>query len=146
VRKVTITPRGKSGGVTIFFPSEPQDMQMVSREYLKNRIMIALGGTIAEEIVLGPENVTTGATSDIQQVTAIATSMVKDYGFSETFGKIKVNRDDLDVETEVRLIVDVAYKEAYSLITAYKDKLDKIANALMEYETLDNRKFIEIVQ
>lgn len=146
VRKVTITPRGKTGGVTIFFPSEPQDMQMVSREYLKNRIMIALGGTIAEEIVLGPENVTTGATSDIQQVTSIATSMVKDYGFSETFGKIKVNRDDSDVETEVRLIVDAAYKEAYSLIAAYKDKLDNIANALMEYETLDNKKFIEIVQ
>mgnify|MGYP001118447506 CR=1 FL=1 len=146
VRKVTITPRGKSGGVTIFFPSEPQDMQMVSREYLKNRIMIALGGTIAEEIVLGPENVTTGATSDIQQVTAIATSMVKDYGFSETFGKIKVNRDDSDVETEVRLIVDGAYKEAYSLIAAYKDKLNDIANALMKYETLDNKKFIEIVQ
>ena len=146
VRKVTITPRGKTGGVTIFFPSEPQDMQMVSREYLKNRIMIALGGTIAEEIVLGPENVTTGATSDIQQVTAIATSMVKDYGFSETFGKIKVNRDDSDVETEVRLIVDAAYKEAYSLIAAYKDKLDNIANALMEYETLNNKKFIEIIQ
>lgn len=108
--------------------------------------MIALGGTIAEEIVLGPENVTTGATSDIQQVTAIATSMVKDYGFSETFGKIKVNRDDSDVETEVRLIVDAAYKEAYSLIAAYKDKLDNIANALMEYETLDNKKFIEIIQ
>ena len=146
VRKVTITPRGKSGGVTIFFPSEPQDMQMVSREYLRNRIMIALGGTVAEEIVLGPENVTTGASSDIQQVTAIATSMVKDYGFSDTFGKIKVNRDDSDVETEVRLIVDAAYKEAYSLIATYKDKLDDIANALIQYETLDNKKFIEIIQ
>lgn len=146
VRKVTITPRGKSGGVTIFFPSEPQDMQMVSREYLRNRIMIALGGTVAEEIVLGPDNVTTGASSDIQQVTAIATSMVKDYGFSDTFGKIKVNRDDSDVETEVRLIVDAAYKEAYSLIATYKDKLDDIAKALIQYETLDNKKFIEIIQ
>lgn len=145
VRKVTITPRGKSGGVTVFFPSEPQDVQMVSREYLRNRIMIALGGTIAEEIVLGPENVTTGATSDIQQVTSIATAMVKEYGFSNTLGKIKITRSDAEVEAEVRAIVDECYKNARSMVSAYRDKLDAIAEALIECETLDSKKFKEII-
>ena len=145
VRKVTITPRGKSGGVTIFFPTEPHDIKIVSREYLKHRIMIALGGTVAEEIVLGSDNVTTGASSDLQQVTAIATAMVKDYGFSERLGKIRIDKDSSVVDSEVKRIVDDACIDVFVIITSYRDKLDDIAAALLEYETIDNKKIIEIM-
>ncbi len=142
IQKVSIIPRGKTGGVTMFFPPEDQYNNLVTKEYLRNRILIALGGTVAEEHIYGEDKITIGASGDIQQITKIATSMIKNYGF----GNSKLIRDDDDIQSEVKELVDNAYKEAKSMIVAYKDKLELISNALIEHETLNNEEFKKILK
>ena len=142
IKKITIIPRGKTGGVTMFFPPEDQDNNLVTKKYLRNRILIALGGTVAEEYIYGEDKITIGASGDIQQITRIATSMIKNYGF----GKSKIIRDDNDISNEVEELVSESYKEAKSLIAAYNDKLELIANALVEHETLTNEEFKNVIK
>jgi len=153
VHKVSIVPRGMAGGYTKQLPTE--DRNYYSRSYLKDRLASALGGRAAEQVVFN--EITSGAKSDIEQVTKMARSMVTDYGMSDklgprTFGhkeemvflgrEISEQRDysekvALQIDNEVQQIIETAYNTAVDLITTHRDKLEQIARALLEEETLE---------
>jgi len=155
VRKVSIIPRGQSLGVT--FQSPESDRYGYDATYLRGRIVGALGGRAAEEIVYG--TVTTGAESDLEQITNIARQMVGRWGMSENVGLVTVlprpgseqgPLAGLDpnapsestrelVDTEVRRIVDECYERALDRLRENRDRLDSLAKALLENETLDER-------
>jgi len=115
---------------------------MVTKDYMRNRILVALGGTVAEEIMYGPENITVGASGDIQQITDIARGMIQKFGF----GKSKVIRNENDIKAEVEDLVGMAYKQTKSMLSTYRDKLDLIAMALIENETLDSKQLSDILK
>jgi cell division protease FtsH len=148
VRKVSIIPRGQALGVT--FQSPDRDRYSYSAKYLRGRIVGALGGRAAEELVFG--EVTTGAENDLEQVTAIARQMAGRWGMSEEIGPVTVlpppgrespfgdptapaTRELMDAE--VRRIVEECYDEALRTLRANRDRLDRLVSALLEHETLD---------
>jgi cell division protease FtsH len=152
VRKISIIPRGRALGVT--FQSPDDDRYDYDAAYLKGRIVGALGGRAAEEVVYG--DVTTGAESDLEKVTQIARRMVGRWGMSDLIGPVAVlpgpNDDGAGlfpgvdpvapktrelVDAEVRRIVDECYNEAIQRLADNRDKLDSLAKALLERETLD---------
>jgi len=149
VRKVSIIPRGQALGVT--FQSPQADRYGYSVKYLRGRIVGALGGRAAEEVVFG--DVTTGAESDLDQVTSIARQMVGRWGMSETIGPVSVlpqpgqeSPFGLDgvapatkelVDKEVRRIVDECYAEAVATLGEHREQLDRLAQTLLDRETLD---------
>jgi cell division protease FtsH len=149
VRKVSIIPRGRALGVT--FQAPDTDRYGYSEQYLRGRIVGALGGRAAEEIVYS--DVTTGAESDLDQVTSIARQMVGRWGMSDAVGPIAVlpppgqeSPLGLDgvapatrelVDREVRRIVDECHDEALTTLTAHREQLDRLAHALLAKETLD---------
>ena len=152
VRKVSIVPRGRALGVT--FQSPDADRYGYDFEYLRGRIIGALGGRAAEEIVYG--NVTTGAESDLEQVTAIARQMVGRWGMSDVIGlvsvipapgeeqfygpggQVQVSDDTRElVDREVRRIVETCYERAQRALEANRDKLESLTRELLEHETLD---------
>jgi cell division protease FtsH len=152
VRKVSIVPRGRALGVT--FQSPESDRYGYGAQYLRGRIIGALGGRAAEDLVYG--DVTTGAESDLEQVTLIARQMVGRWGMSEEIGPVSVlpgpqdepllfpgsrgqtsERTREQVDTEVRRIVDECYEEALSLLRSNRERLEALAHALLERETLD---------
>ena len=150
VRKVSIIPRGMSLGVT--FSAPEGDRVSYDRAFLMAKIKVALGGRVAEEIVFG--EITTGAESDIQQLTEIARNMVGRWGMSEAVGPIAVLPSDGRgpllpgasetsestqrlVDEEVRRLVDEAHDEVTRLLGENRDKLDSLVDALLEHETLD---------
>jgi len=161
VRKVTIIPRGLSGGSTLFVPDE--DMSYVSKSRMKDQIVIALGGRAAEEIVF--DEITTGAASDIERVTKLARSMVTRFGMSEKLGpmmfgqkeemiflgrEISEQRDYSEavaeeIDNEVRGFVTWAYDRARQLLQEHRDKLDLVANRLLEVETLERDEFLALM-
>ncbi|HUY22941.1 MAG TPA: cell division protein FtsH, partial [Acidimicrobiales bacterium] len=150
VRKVSIIPRGMALGVTLSTPDT--DRVSYSREDLAGKIDVALGGRVAEEIVYG--TITTGAESDIQQLTAIARQMVGRWGMSEAIGPLAVLPSESDglllpgasetsqatqqlVDDEVRRIVEDAHRHVTALLTEHRDQLESLARALLAAETLD---------
>ena len=150
VRKVSIIPRGMALGVT--FAAPESDRFNYREPEVRAKIKVALGGRAAEEVVYGETS--TGAESDIEQLTGLARQMVGRWGMSPAVGPIAVlPRDGTGpflpgaaetspqtqelVDEEVRRIVDDAYKEVVELLTENRDKLDSLANALLEHETLD---------
>ncbi|MEV6633555.1 ATP-dependent zinc metalloprotease FtsH [Actinoplanes sp. NPDC051470] len=149
VRKISIIPRGQALGVT--FQSPDTDRYGYSRAYLRGRIVGALGGRAAEEVVFG--EVTTGAESDLDQVSNIARQMVGRWGMSEAIGPVTVlpppgseSPFGLDgvapatrelVDREVRALVDECYDDAVRLLREHRDQLDRLARALLAAETLD---------
>jgi cell division protease FtsH len=146
VRKVSIIPRGRALGVTLSTPE--QDRYGYDEEYLKGRIVGALGGMASEEVVFGV--VTTGAESDLQTVTAIARSMVGRWGMSERVGPVAVlppegdprmlgvSEGTLDaVAEEVRRLIDECYRKAMTLLRENRQRLDAIVEELLRHETLD---------
>ncbi|HEX2126420.1 MAG TPA: ATP-dependent zinc metalloprotease FtsH [Thermoleophilaceae bacterium] len=150
VRKVSIIPRGQALGVTLSTPED--DRFNYSEEELRAKIRVALGGRVAEEVIYGEP--TTGAESDIQQVTMIARGMVQRWGMSERVGFITVARQDGQtlmlpggepaseatqelVDAEVRRIVEEEHRAVRALLTENRDRLDALAEALLEQETLD---------
>ncbi|WP_130889953.1 MULTISPECIES: ATP-dependent zinc metalloprotease FtsH [Fusobacterium] len=152
VHKVTIVPRGRAGGFTMSLPEEEKGYYFKS-EYL-NMIKYALGGRAAEQIVFN--DITTGASSDIQHVTGIVHSMVKVYGMSDKFGPILLDgtrEGDLfqqkyyseetgkDIDEEILSIINTQYQETLKLLRDNFDKLDVIAKALLEKETLNRGEF-----
>ncbi len=155
VYKVTIIPRGRALGVTMFLPEE--DRYSLSRQRIRSQICSLFGGRIAEEKILGPDNVTTGASNDIERATGLARNMVTKWGLSEKLGPLMYDEDDGEVflgmsagikpkphspqtaeaiDREVRRIIDECYREAERLLTENEDKLHTMATALIEYETL----------
>ena len=152
VRKISIVPRGRALGVT--FQSPSTDRYGYDARYLEGRIVGALGGRAAEELVYG--NVTTGAESDLEQVTSIARQMVGRWGMSDVIGlvsvipapgeeqyygpggPVQVSDDTRElVDREVRRIVDACYVRAQRTLAANRDKLESLTKALLEHETLD---------
>ena len=164
VYKVTIIPRGRALGVTMFLPEE--DRYSLSRQSIRSQICSLFGGRIAEEMILGPEYVTTGASNDIERATGLARSMVTKWGLSERMGPLKYDEDDNEVflgmsagvkpkplsdetaqaiDEEVRSIIDGCYAEAEQILTDNVDKLHAMADALMEYETLSTEQLDDIM-
>ncbi|MBK6581157.1 MAG: ATP-dependent zinc metalloprotease FtsH [Sandaracinaceae bacterium] len=158
IHKVTIIPRGPALGVTMSLPSE--ERLSYSAAWVRDRIAMALGGRIAEEIVFG--QLTTGASDDFKKATQLARSMVTEWGMSEKLGPLAyVEKEDSgflgsnhhkdyseetakEIDDEVRTIIREQYARARSLLEANRDKLEAIAEALLERETLD-REEIEAV-
>ena len=156
VYKVSIIPRGRALGVTMYLPDGDQVSQ--SREQLLSRLSSIFGGRIAEDLIFGHEKVTTGASNDIQVATNIARSMVTKWGLSEKMGPILYDEDDqqpflgqsmgknskhfadetaLDIDKEVRRLIDENYERAYQVLNDNMDILHAMADALMKYETID---------
>jgi cell division protease FtsH len=162
IQKVTIIPRGRAGGLTWFLPTEER---MQSRTYLQNQMAVALGGRIAEELVFGEEEVTTGASSDLQQVAAIARQMITRFGMSDRLGPVALGRAsgnmflgrdiaaerDFSEETaaiiddEVGQLVSRAYACAKKLLQDNRHVLDRIATLLIERETVDAEELQQIL-
>ena len=140
VSKVTIIPRGNSGGVTQFLPVEDNDLQMYTREYLLNKIMVGLGGRVSEEIIFGHNAVTTGAASDLEMISSIAKKMVTSYGFSDILGSNNLknvsSNMEYEIDVEVKRIICECYERTYILISNNMSLLHKIAELLIEKETL----------
>ena len=166
VQKISIIPRGQAGGLTWFTPSEDRmDSGLYSRAYLQNQMAVALGGRIAEEIIFGEEEVTTGASNDLQQVTRVARQMVTRFGMSDRLGPVALGRQngnmflgrdiiaerDFSEETaaaiddEVRNLVDQAYRRAKEVLVGNKPVLDKLSEMLMEKETVDAEELQELL-
>lgn len=156
VYKVSIIPRGRALGVTMFLPEE--DRYSLSRRHILSQICSLYGGRIAEEMTLGMDGVTTGASNDIERATEIARNMVSKWGLSEKMGPLMYDesqgevflgksaggpassvsattRNDIDIE--VRRIADECYARAATILEENRDKLDLMAEALMLYETID---------
>jgi len=135
VRKVSIVPRGRTGGATYFEPSEERlDISLVTREYLECKIMVALGGRIAEELEFGTMFVTTGASGDLQEVYRIANDMVTRFGFNETLGKVSwanASGTDNDVNSEIRFLVERLYGKARFIMQTNEVWLQRMAAVLM---------------
>jgi len=155
VYKVTIIPRGRALGVTMYLPEE--DRYSTSKQRLESHISTLFGGRIAEEMINGPEGVTTGASNDIERATEIARNMVTKWGLSDRLGPLTYSEDDGEVflgrsvtqhkqvsddtahtiDEEVRKIIDSNYQRAESILKEQVDKLHMMSKALMKYETID---------
>ncbi|BAK20769.1 ATP-dependent zinc metalloprotease FtsH [Melissococcus plutonius] len=154
VHKVTIIPRGRAGGYMIALPKE--DQNLMTREDLFEQVVGLLGGRTAEEIIFGVQ--TTGASNDFEQATALARSMVTEYGMSDRLGPVQyegnhqvfVGRDygqtkayseqvAFEIDEEVRRILQEGHQKAYEIIQAHREQHKLIAEKLLEYETLDAR-------
>ncbi len=166
VQKISIIPRGRAGGLTWFTPSEDRlDSGLYSRSYLHNQLAVALGGRIAEELVFGEEEVTTGASNDLQQVARVARQMVTRFGMSDRLGPVALGRQqgnmflgrdiaaerDFSEETaaavddEVRNLVDQAYRRAKAVLVGNRQVLDLLAEMLVEKETVDSEELQELL-
>ncbi|MEX2479801.1 MAG: ATP-dependent zinc metalloprotease FtsH [Gammaproteobacteria bacterium] len=164
VYKVTIIPRGRALGVTMFLPEE--DRLSYSRERLESQISSLFGGRIAEELVFGSDAVTTGASNDIERVTEIARNMVTRWGLSSKLGPMTYSDDEGEVflghsvtqhkqvsdetariiDEEVRGIVDRNYTRAREILESNIEKLHLMAEALVKYETLDTGQIDDIME
>jgi cell division protease FtsH len=158
VTKVSIVPRGPAGGVTIFMPTEERlNSGLYSKEFLENRMCVALGGRAAEEILNGKSNVTTGASNDFQQCTQVATAMVTQLGMSEVVGQRAVGSQDQgsappvsqrlreQVDTEIKRIVDEQYERGMRLLRSNMHLLDSLAELLLEREKVSGDELVELI-
>ena len=154
LHKVTIIPRGRALGVTWSLPE--RDKLSVTKQALISKLAVMFGGRVVEEMVFGPENVTTGASSDIQGATSLARRMVMEVGMSDRLGRVRYSPNEQEVflghsvtqttnispetakliDEEVRALIDQAENTARGIVRDHIDDLHKIANALLEYETL----------
>ncbi|MBK8510259.1 MAG: ATP-dependent zinc metalloprotease FtsH [Candidatus Competibacter sp.] len=163
VYKVSIIPRGRALGVTMFLPEG--DRYSYSKQRLESQISSMFGGRIAESIIFGPEHVTTGAQNDIERATDIARNMVTKWGLSERLGPLTYSEDDGEVflgrsvtrhknvsdetahviDEEIRSIVDRNYRRSEELLRANLDKLHTMADALIKFETIDSEQIDDIM-
>jgi len=163
VYKVSIIPRGRALGVTMFLPEE--DRYNLSRQRLESQISSLFGGRIAEELIFGPESVTTGAQNDIHRATEIARNMVTKWGLSERLGPLTYSEEEQEVflghsvtqhknvsdetahliDEEVRNVIDRNYQRARKLLDGNMDKLHAMADALIKYETIDSDQIDDIM-
>ena len=164
VYKVTIIPRGRALGVTMYLPEE--DRYSTSKQRLESHISTLFGGRIAEEMINGPEGVTTGAANDIERATEIARNMVTKWGLSDRLGPLTYSEDDGEVflgrsvtqhkqvsddtahtiDEEVRKIIDSNYQRADGILKEHVDKLHAMAKALIKYETIDISQVKDIME
>ena len=159
VHQVTIIPRGRAGGFTEPLPQE--DQMYGTKNEMKETIIMALGGRVAEELIM--DDISTGASNDLERVTSIARAMVTKYGMSEKLGPMVYGDSDeevflgnsistkknyseeiaYEIDKEVRDIVEVAYAKCRKILTDYSAELDYVAKGLLAYETLDAEQFIK---
>lgn len=165
VYKVSIIPRGRALGVTMFLPEE--DRYSLSRQSILSQICSLYGGRIAEELTLGKDGVTTGASNDIQRATEMARNMVTKWGLSDELGPLLYSEDEGEVflgrsaasqaksvsgdtavaiDREVRKIIDGCYERATKILTDNRHLLDLMKDALMEYETIDQAQINDIME
>ena len=164
VYKVTIIPRGRALGVTMYLPEE--DRYSVSRQGLESRIAGLFGGRVAEEMINGSAGVTTGAANDIERATEIARNMVTKWGLSERLGPLTYIEEEGEIflghsvtqhkqvsddtahaiDEEVRLIIDKSYQQAKAILKENIDKLHAMAKALMKFETIDGKQTKDIME
>ena len=164
VYKVTIIPRGRALGVTMFLPEE--DRYSYSKERLESQISSLFGGRIAEELIFGPESVTTGASNDIQRATELARNMVTRWGLSERLGPLTYSEEEGEVflghsvtqhktvsdqtqdliDEEVRNIIDRNYQRSTRLLRENEHRLHVMASALIRYETIDVEQIKDIME
>jgi ATP-dependent metalloprotease len=151
VHKATILPRGHAAGITFFLPQE--EHHHTRRQYIR-QLQVAMGGKMAEEVVFGAENVADGASSDIKHATQIAYDMVTACGFSDVLGNVdfKSNYEMVSPDTkriidnEVRRLIDEAKASAKKLLESKRPELDLLANALVQYETLDKEEILKVIK
>jgi cell division protease FtsH len=166
VQKISIIPRGNAGGLTFFTPSEERmESGLYSRSYLQNQMAVALGGRVAEEIVYGEDEVTTGASNDLQQVARVARQMVTRFGMSDRLGPVALGRSQggmflgrdiaaerdfsedtaAAIDEEVSQLVAEAYKRATAVLTENRPVLDELADMLVEKESVDAEGLQELL-
>ncbi|MGV0035256.1 MAG: ATP-dependent zinc metalloprotease FtsH [Candidatus Azotimanducaceae bacterium WSBS_2022_MAG_OTU7] len=162
--KVSIIPRGRALGVTMFLPEE--DRYSLSKRMIVSQISSLFGGRIAEEMTLGPDGITTGASNDIERATKMAKAMVTKWGLSEKLGPLMYAEDDEEVflgmsagsarpqvsdetakmiDAEVRSIINDCYAMAQKILEENRDKLEVMKDALLEYETIDKVQIDDIM-
>ena len=166
VQKISIIPRGNAGGLTFFTPSEERmESGLYSRTYLQNQMAVALGGRVAEEIVYGEDEVTTGASNDLQQVASVARQMVTRFGMSDKLGPVALGRAQggmflgrdiaaerdfsedtaATIDSEVSDLVDVAYHRATKVLNDNRSVLDELAEMLVESETVESQELQDLL-
>ena len=162
--KVTIIPRGRALGVTMFLPEE--DRHSLSKRMIVSQICTMFGGRVAEELVLGEEGITTGASNDIQQASKMARNMVTKWGLSEKLGPLMYSEEEEEVflgmsagnsglkvsdstariiDEEVRSVIDSCHETARRLLNENLDKLHAMSDALLTYETIDHDQIVDIM-
>lgn len=163
LHKVSIIPRGMALGITMTLPEK--DHLTLTKAQLLDRITMTLGGRVAEELTYGPESITTGASNDLEKVTAMARKMVTAYGMSDKMGNMAYGKSEehvfmgrdfghsrdfseeiaADIDKEVKKIVDDCYADATRLLQENKDMLEYIAKKLLEEETIDEKDFVALM-
>src|SRR5690606_19833911 len=163
VYKVSIIPRGRALGITMFLPE--QDRYSYSKRRLESSISSLFGGRIAEELIFGHDAVTTGASNDIERATELARNMVTKWGLSDRLGPLSYSEDEGEIflgrsvtrhkqvsdvtahaiDEEIRTLIDTCYSEAKAILERNRDKLDIMAAALMKYETIDEQQIGDIM-
>ncbi|MBX3574297.1 MAG: ATP-dependent zinc metalloprotease FtsH [Mesorhizobium sp.] len=164
LHKATIIPRGRALGMVMQLPEG--DRYSISYTWMVSRLVIMMGGRVAEELKFGKENITSGASSDIQQATKLARSMVTQWGFSDKLGRVAYGENQEEVflghsvartqnvseetaqiiDAEVRRLIDEAYEEARAILTKHKKQWIAIAEGLLEYETLSGDEIAQIMK
>jgi cell division protease FtsH len=163
VYKVTIIPRGRALGVTQFLPE--QDRYSLSKRRIESSIATLFGGRVAEELIFGPDSVTTGASNDIERATDLARNMVTKWGLSDKLGPLTYSEESGEVflgrqvtqhkqvsddtahaiDEEVRRVIEVNYGKAKEILQTNLDKLHVMAEALVKYETIDETQIKDIM-
>ena len=163
LHKVSIIPRGMALGITLTLPEK--DHLTMKKSQILDTITMILGGRVAEEIVYGKDSITTGASNDLEKVSALARNMVTRYGMSEKMGNMAYGKDEqhvfmgrdfgvrrdfsedvaAEIDKEVKKIVDERYSIAKKLLSENRDMLEAISKALLDKETLDEKEFVELM-
>lgn len=163
LHKVSIIPRGMALGITMTLPEK--DHLTMKKVQLLDRITMTLGGRVAEELVFGPDSITTGASNDLEKVTALARKMVTAYGMSDKMGSMAYGKSEehvfmgrdfghtrdfseeiaADIDKEVKKIVDDCYADATRLLNENRDMLEYISKKLLEEETIDEKEFVALM-
>ncbi len=166
VQKISIIPRGQAGGLTFFTPSEERmESGLYSRSYLQNQMAVALGGRVAEEIIYGEDEVTTGASNDLKQVASVARQMITKFGMSDKLGPVALGRSQggmflgrdisaerdfsedtaATIDSEVSILVEIAYERAKKALNDNRQVLEELTTMLMETETVDSLEFQDLL-
>ena len=152
VSRISIAPRGNAGGLTIFTPDEDRiSSGLLTREYLESLIQVALGGRVAEEIIFGDDEVTTGASNDLERVSSIARSMIVDYGMSKEIGTFGINENEISkslqnkIDKEILKIVNKSYKQVKKILENNVDNIRNVAKLLIKKETISSEEFYNVM-
>ncbi len=143
LHKVTIMPRGQALGITMQLPKD--DQTSTTKKQLLARLDVSMGGRVAEELIFGDDNVTTGCSNDLSVATNLARQMIMNFGMGSEFGYQSIQMDAYDklssetrsiIEAETKKILSEAYTRAQLVLEKHKEELDRLAKALLDYETL----------